>query len=96
MSEINFSVGLAFSRADAIAIASICSPDSAIGIFCWTKHVLAAAEKSRGLNCFISIEDKQLHLVGYLTEFSLGLLMSPKDCVSRSPGFESILGIYPN
>ena len=43
-----------------------------------------------------TLEEKQLHMVGYLFELAYDLMISPTDNVSRSPGFETPLGIFGN
>ncbi len=83
--------GLGFSRANCTAVSALCATDGT-GIFCWSTNTLghlAATSCFRGCS---TMHEKQLHMVGYLTEFFLGLMTSPRDNVSRNPGFESCLG----
>ena len=42
----------------------------------------------------LTLAEKQLHMAGYLFELVYDLVISPRDNVSRSPGFETPLGIF--
>ena len=61
------------------------------GIFVWSDATMAMIEKwdCKGA----SLEDKQLHMVGYAAELFYDLMIAKADNVSRSPGFESIVGV---
>ena len=61
----------------------------------WAEDVLEKVEKTnfRGAT---SLQDKQLHVVGYLIELVYDLAISSQDNVSESPGFETPLGTWIN
>ena len=61
------------------------------GFFCWPKGSLEKIKKTnfRGAT---TLEDKQLHMVGYMLELVCGLALSSDDNVSESPSFETPLG----
>ena len=40
------------------------------------------------------LQDKQLHMVGYLFELFYDLMIAPRHNVSQSPGFETPLGVF--
>jgi hypothetical protein len=90
--DLAICVGIGFNHDDREAINLICRTD---GIFLWPSDVLDNISKG-SFNNSGSIEEKQLHMVGYLLELALDLMISPNNCVSQSPGFESCLHIYGN
>ena len=88
-------VGLGFDRSDSAAVTVLCSSDPSEGIFLWPSSVLAHIANVNFAGC-PKIEDKQLRMVGYLTELFYDLMIAPQSNVSRSPGFEGCLGIFGN
>lgn len=40
--------------------------------------------------------EKQLVVIGYLFELCYDICLSPRDNISRNPGFEYILGVFDN
>ena len=55
------------------------------------------ATSTASVPCFAgcsTLEEKQLHMAGYLFELVYDLMISPRDNVSRSPGFETPLGVF--
>ena len=92
-SDLRFSVGLSFDRSDADAIRALCASAGAGEVFLWPSSTLAKLGKLKLAGCS-TIENKQLHMLGYLFELFYDLMISPSANVSRSPGFESCLGIF--
>ena len=78
-----------FDRTDRAAVKAITAKDN--GIFVWSDATMAMIEKwdCKGA----SLEDKQLHMVVYAAELFYDLMIAKADNVSRSPGFESIVGV---
>jgi hypothetical protein len=77
-------------RTNRTAVSVLCSK----GLLFWPEDVLG---RLRTTGCFrgcSTLEEKQLHMVGYLFELAYNLMIAPQDNVSRSPGFESCLGIF--
>ena len=64
-------------------------------LFRWDPDILRMIEKVnfRGAE---TVQEKQLHFVGYLLELCYDLALSSDQNVSRSPGFETPLGIFGN
>ena len=85
-------VGLGFMRTNRAAVKFLCSSDPAAGMLIWSKSDLERVGKVKFAGC-MAPEDKQLQMVGYLFELVYGLMLPPRDNVSRSPGFETPLGI---
>jgi len=65
------------------------------GVCSWTKDVLEKVDKTNFKGA-TSLQDKQLHIVGYLIELVYDLAISSKENVSESPGFETPLGAWIN
>jgi hypothetical protein len=59
----------------------------------WPDDVVEFVAKLNIAGC-TSTADKQLHMVGYLFELVYDLALSRSANISRSPGFESALGIF--
>ena len=91
-SDLVLCVGLAFQRMDKNAVKALCSTGSG-RVLLWPPSVLEKVNKVKFAGCS-SIEDKQLHMVGYLFELFYDLLIEPAANVSQSPGFETCLGIF--
>ena len=85
-------VGLGFMRTNEEAVNALCSSTSEDRLLSWSaSHLeLIAAVNFPGTP---SVVEKQLHMVGYLFELVYDLMISPRDNVSHSPGFEIPLGI---
>ena len=71
----------------------ICSPDPSSGIFYWDDEVLRHVGNVKFAGCS-TLQEKQLHMVGYLTELGYDLLIAQANNVSGSPGFEPCLGVF--
>ena len=41
-----------------------------------------------------TIVEKKIDMISYLFELGYDLCLSPLDCVSNNPGFESVLGVW--
>jgi hypothetical protein len=80
-----------FLRADNAAVSALCATD-VVAIFRWSENTLEHLAATSYFNGCTSLQDKKLHKVGYLTEFFLGLMASPRDNVSMNPGFARCLG----
>jgi len=91
--DLECCVGLGFSRDDEAAVAALCSNDPIHGIFYWSADTLEHINKVKFPNCS-SLAEKQLHMIGYLTELYYDLMIPECDNVSQSPGFETCLGIF--
>jgi len=91
--DLRFSVGLSFDRSDADAIRALCASAGAGEVFLWPSCTLAKLGKLKLAGCS-TVENKQLYMLGYLFELFYDLIISPSANVSRSPGFESCLGIF--
>jgi hypothetical protein len=87
--------GVVFDPTDAAAVDFICAPNPATGIFYWSEETLTRLGNIN-FSGDGSLRAKQLHAVGYLLELYYDLLISPIDNISRSPGFETCLGIFGN
>ena len=88
-------VGIGFLRSDFEAVKVICSDDPTVGLLNWPKGALERIGAVKFAGCS-TLEEKQLHMAGYLFELVYDLMISPTDNVSRSPGFETPLGIFGN
>ena len=62
-------------------------------MFMWPSCTLAKLGKLKLAGCS-TIENKQLHMLGYLFELFYDLMIPPSANVSRSPELESCLGIF--
>ena len=89
--DLGLYVGIDFSRADTAAVSALCVPTD--GVLCWTTKALHKTSTTKFAGCKTNPE-KQLHMVGYLFELFYDLMLSPDANVSRSPGFETCLGIF--
>ena len=47
-----------------------------------------------GFNGLTTLKEKQLRIVGYAFELVYDLMISPLDNISKSPGFETPLGVF--
>jgi hypothetical protein len=91
--DLAICVGIGFDHSNTEAVGLLCHTTD--GIFLWPPDVIDSIGRG-SFNNSSSLEEKQLHMVGYLLELALDLMISPKNCVSQSPGFESCLHIYGN
>ena len=85
--QLTACIGLGFIRASTNCLVDT----SDKGIFEWDDVTLTAISK---WNVPGTKEDKQRMLVAFLFEFVYDLMLSPSDCVSLNPGFESCHGYY--
>ena len=81
-------VGLGFTRTNLSAVEALCFSTSPDGVLKWSGGALDRAGSVAFAGCS-SLEEKQLHMAGYLFELVYGLMISPRGSVSRSPGFET-------
>lgn len=84
--DLIFCVALAFNRSDDQAVEYLCAVDN--GIFDW-KLWLPKIRSAKVSGCADDIKLKQLRMIAYLWEMFYGLMASPRDNVSLSPGFEA-------
>ena len=86
-------VALGFLRTNTEAAGELRVADPAKGLLLWP---VGALERVAAINFpgSLTLAEKQLHMVGYLFELVYDLMISPRDNVSRSPGFETPLGIF--
>jgi hypothetical protein len=90
-SDLSQFVGLGFSRANHAAVTALCAPVD--GVLCWSKDAMNKTAKAKFAGCK-TLQEKQLHMVGYLFELFYDLMLSSEINVSRSPGFEMCLGVF--
>ena len=79
-------VGLGFMRSNQAATDAICDT-SENGLFHWSAQVLKGMQP-KGFYGSEGLKEKQLHMVSYLFELVYDLMLSDKDNISESPGFE--------
>jgi len=91
--NLELCVGLGFTRTSRAAVKFLCSSDPAVGMLTWSTSVLDRVG-SIGFKGCSTLEEKQLQMVGYLFEIVYDIMISPRDNVSRSPGFKTPLGIF--
>lgn len=94
-SSLSTFFGVVFDPTDAAAIDFICAPSPTNGIFYWSDEALMRLGNIN-FSGDGSLRAKQLHATGYLFEIYYDLLIAPMDNISRSPGFETCLGIFGN
>ncbi len=70
--------------------AALCSENMASGILSWSPLVLQEVAKLN-IAGTITLQEEQIHMVGYLFEMLFDLMIAPADNVSESPGFEACL-----
>ena len=78
-----------FDARDQTVVDGLASDD----LFRWPADVVEKVDKIEFPGC-TTTSDKQLHMVGYLLEMAYDLALKPSANVSRSPGFETALGIF--
>jgi hypothetical protein len=86
-------VGLGFTRINLSAVEALCFSTSPEGVLKWSDGALDRIGSVAFAGCS-SLEEKQLHMAGYLFELVYGLMISPRGSVSRSHGFETPRGIF--
>ena len=91
--DLEMFVCLGYDQSDQVAVDMLCSPDEDKGVLNW-KGYITKIKCVKFSGCGDDIKRKQLRMVAYLWELFYGLLTSPRDNVSLSPGFESTLGIF--
>jgi hypothetical protein len=87
-------VGIGFDRrSDDVVRYLTCCVNNSDGVFAFDDAAKenCAKVKFQGID---AVQHKQLHLVAYLCELGYDLALSPNHNVSRSPGFETPLGIF--
>ena len=80
---------IGFDRTDRAAVKAITARKN--GIFVWSDETIAALGKWEAKGA--SLEDKQLHMIGYAFELFYDLMIAKSENASRSPGFEAIVGV---
>jgi hypothetical protein len=85
-------VAFGFSRT-AVKARLLVATEGVNNIFSWDSACINGLQKLN-FREGTPLEDKQLHMVGYLAELCYDLALAPKDNVSESPGFETPLGIF--
>ena len=61
-------------------------------MLCWSKKHL---DHIKQVNFKVTtLQEKQLRMIAYLFELAYDLMLAQRDNVSRSPGFETPLGIF--
>ena len=64
-------------------------------MFLWDSHILDRIDKLKfGSSADLTLKEKQLRMVGYLTELCYDLAVSPSQNVSVYPCFEAVLGCF--
>ena len=63
------------------------------GLFKWSPDIISKLEKCN-MPGARDIKWKKLHMVAYLCEFAYDLCLSSELNVSKSPGFETVLGVF--
>lgn len=86
-------VGAAFDRKDASQVSNLCDTNTDTGLLNWPQDTISHINKVNFPGCF-TLQDKQLHMVGYVIELFYDLLISTSDNVSSSPGFETCIGVF--
>ena len=81
-------IALGFLRTKAAAVDVLVATSPEEGILCWPESAITQISNTnfRGV---ANLQEKQLHMVGYLFELCYDLMLSPNDNVSQSPGFET-------
>jgi hypothetical protein len=85
-------VGFGFSRT-ADKARSLIAIEGEDNTFVWDSACINGLQQLN-FQAGTPLEDKQLHMIGYLAELCYDLALAPKDNVSESPGFETPLGIF--
>ena len=90
-------VGLGFARQVPGSLDNLYSTGTSESVFSGPENHFKRlrAVKFRGVGDD-DVKEKQLHAVGYMVELAYDLALSSTFNVSRSPGFETILGIFGN
>ena len=91
--DLDLFIGLSFSCCNPESAKALCSNDPTTGLLKWSKTALTRVNAIRFAGCS-TLEEKQLHMARYPFEISYDLTISPRDNVSRSPGFETPLEIF--
>ena len=91
--ELDLVVLIGFDPTDAAARKALCSTNPSHGLLSWTTAELELVDRVNFPGT-TSREVKQLNLVGYLFELIFDLMIARDDNVSKSPGFETPLGIF--
>jgi hypothetical protein len=88
--DLTMYCGLAFERGSPSLHHLL---DDENGIFCWEKDCLSSLLKMK-IPGAVTLNDIKLHMVSYLCELGYDLMISPRANISKSPGFESPLGVF--
>ena len=91
--ELELVVLLGFDLKNAAATKALCDTSTTQGLLCWSAFDLTriGGVNFRGAS---TLEEKQLHMAGYLFELVFDLMIARDDNVSKNPGFETPLGIF--
>ena len=92
--DLSCYVGIGFMYDDVRVRDTLC--DIRTGPFVWSKNTLDCISRCKFTSgaAAVPVYVKQMHMLAYLFEFVTGLMISPADNVSRSPGFESVIGVF--
>jgi hypothetical protein len=88
---IKFFVGVGWRRSDVSTIAAICDRGES-GVLVWPDDDMVKIRKLQVVGG--TDEDRQVRMAAYLIELVYDLMVSPRDCVSDSAGFEQCLGLH--
>lgn len=91
--ELELVILLGFDVSDDKAVSMLCETGTSKRLLFWSEgHI----EKIRnvGFRGCDELHEKQLHMVGYLFELIFDLMIARDDNVSKSPGFETPLGVF--
>ena len=85
-------VGLGYDRTDQTAMRAL-TATGRTAMFRWTDADLTRIN-SVGFRCASNQQERQLEMLAYLFELTYDLMLSNRDNVSRSPGFETCIGVF--
>merc|ERR1711865_735544 len=93
--ELEQVVLLGFDLKNKTATRALTNPSPTQSLLNWSAADLVLIDEVnfRGAT---KIEEKQLHMVGYLFELAFDLMIARDDNVSKSAGFETPLGLFKN
>lgn len=92
--ELEQCVGLFFDRSDTAAVKALCDTNASRGLLSWRPIHMQRIRLINFKGAHDKVQDKQLHMVGYLFELIFDLMLAPSINLSQSPGFETPLGVF--
>jgi hypothetical protein len=93
--ELDQCVGLFFDRSDKAAMKALCDTNATRGLLSWRPIHMQRIRLINFRGEGITVQDKQLHMVGYLFELIFDLMIPSSTNLSTMPGFETPLGVFP-